>query len=106
MKRDAKGTLGQALQEQELHAEDMRGELFVGNRRGLNVAGLASRVGALELKTASLKQDKVEKDIKLLRNRFINNFKRDVLENGTDDDRSIIEGSNACAQGDEPVIEA
>jgi len=38
IKRDAKDALKQALQEKELHVKDVRGELFVGNRRGLNLA--------------------------------------------------------------------
>ena len=38
MKQDAKDVLGLALHEEELHVKDMRGELCVGNRRGLNLA--------------------------------------------------------------------
>jgi hypothetical protein len=36
MKRGAKDALGQALNEEQLHVEDV-GELFVGNPRGLNL---------------------------------------------------------------------
>jgi hypothetical protein len=59
MKRDAKDALGQALEQEELHVEDVRGELFVGNRRGLNLAGLPKRVHALEDRISSLETKNV-----------------------------------------------
>jgi len=53
MKEDAKDALAQALKE-ELQVEDVRGKLFVGNRRGLNLAGFPARVLALEEEVTSL----------------------------------------------------
>jgi hypothetical protein len=47
MKADAKDAFEQALDE-ELYVEVVRGKMVVGNRRGLNLAGLSTRVRALE----------------------------------------------------------
>jgi hypothetical protein len=45
MKTDAKSTLGQALEEEELCVEEVRGELVVGNRRGLRPCLVAPGMG-------------------------------------------------------------
>ena len=87
MKRDAKDALEQVLTEDELHLEDVKGELFVGNRSGLNFAvDLAElrdgvdkqdrRIFLQDVKISSL-EDRVGSlttsldDYKKLRNRFI-----------------------------------
>ncbi|KAF8246111.1 hypothetical protein K440DRAFT_500655, partial [Wilcoxina mikolae CBS 423.85] len=121
MKRDAKDALEQALQEEEFHAEDMRGNPFVGNRRGLDLAGLPERVRVLEQQVAeipSLKikigslEDRVSSltisldAYKLLRNRFISTFKRDKLGKATDGDRKIIGVGNSWAHGGDAVVDA
>jgi hypothetical protein len=125
MKRDAKDALGQALQEEELHVEDVRGELFVGNRRDLSLAGLPERVRVLEqeitsqkieiasqkIKSASL-EDRVSdltsslEAYKLLRNRFISTFKRDKLASATEADTRFIAAGNTWAHGGDAVVDA
>jgi hypothetical protein len=55
MKADAKDAFEQALDE-ELYVEVVRGKMVVGNRRGLNLAGLSTRVRALEDVVASQKE--------------------------------------------------
>ncbi|KAA8895182.1 hypothetical protein FN846DRAFT_912061 [Sphaerosporella brunnea] len=126
MKKDAKDAFGQALQEaemaltgeEELHVQDVRGELFVGNRRGLSLAGLPERVrvfeqqvASLEVKNAEIPSLKIKSDVsldayKLLRNRFISTFKRDKLASATEADRRIIGEGNAWAHGGDAVVDA
>ncbi|KAA8892897.1 hypothetical protein FN846DRAFT_788650 [Sphaerosporella brunnea] len=122
MKRDAKDALGQ---EEELHVEDVRGELFVGNRRGLSLAGLPERVRVLEQEIASQKieiasqkiksaslEDRVSdltsslEAYKLLRNRFISTFKRDKLASATEADTRFIAAGNTWAHGGDAVVDA
>lgn len=125
MKKGAKAAFKQALSEEELTVEDVRGELFVGNRRGLNLAGLSTRVCALEDEVASLKreitllkvhntslEDRVSSltvsldTYKILRTGFISSFKRDKLGNATDADRRIIEAGDSWAHGGDAVVDA
>ncbi|KAA8893538.1 hypothetical protein FN846DRAFT_751931, partial [Sphaerosporella brunnea] len=106
----------------------VRGELFVGNRRGLSLAGLPERVRVLEQQVASLEvknaeipslkirtaslEDRVS-DLtssldayKLLRNRFISTFKRDKLASATEADTRIIAAGNTWAHGGDAVVDA
>ena len=132
MKVSAKDALGQALLEEELHVEDVRGELVVANRRGLSLAGLPARVDAFtdevtaqRAKIASLEdeataqrakstslEDRVAgptsslEAYKLLRNRFISTFKRDKLPNETEADKRIIAKGNGWAHGGDAVVDA
>ena len=125
MKEDAKDALQQALKTDELHVEDVRGELFVGNRRGLNLAGLPklvhelqdeiasqnSRITIFEFKVASLEErvNSLTNSLEaysILRNRFISTFKRDKLGNATETDRNIIAAGNASAHGGDAVVDA
>ncbi|KAA8893635.1 hypothetical protein FN846DRAFT_923541 [Sphaerosporella brunnea] len=125
MKQDAKDAPGQALQEEELHVEDVRGELFVGNRRGLSFANykvdqadLRARVDAQDKKIASqdIKIGSLEDRVgsltssldayKLLRHRFISAFKRDKLASATEADKRIIGAGNAWARGGDAVVDA
>ena len=123
MKEDAKDALEQALEE-ELHVENVR-EMFVGNRRGLSLAGLPARVRALEDENVSQKEELTSHKFKItsledrvnsltisleayriLRNRFISTFKRDKLQNATEADRNIIGAGNASAHGGDAVVDA
>jgi hypothetical protein len=125
MKQDAKDALGLALQEEELHVKDVRGELFVGNRRGLNLAErfriLEQQVGGLQQQVAEIPsmktkiaslEDRVSgltcslDSYKLLRKRFISTYKRDKFENATDSDRKIIGVGNLWAHGGDAVVDA
>jgi len=47
MKRDAEDPLEQALNKEEFYVEEIRDHVFIGNRRGLDLAGLSTRVRAL-----------------------------------------------------------
>jgi len=98
---DAKDySLGEALNEGEFYAEEIRDHLFVGNRRGLDLASLSIRFRVLEEEVTSQKVEITSHKIKisslegrvrsltisldaykLLRNRFISTFKRDKLGN-------------------------
>ena len=72
MKRDAKDySLGQALNEEEFYVEEVCDHLFVGNHRGLDLAGLSIRFRALEEEVTSQKELTISLDVyKLLRNRL------------------------------------
>ncbi|KAA8893516.1 hypothetical protein FN846DRAFT_1025664 [Sphaerosporella brunnea] len=99
MKQDAKDALGQALQEEELHVEDVRGEIFVGNRRSLSLAAPKDmKISSLEDRVSSLTSSLDA--YKLLRHRFISAFKRDKLASATEADKRIIGAGNAWAHGD------
>jgi len=54
LKRDAKDSLEQ---EEEFYVEEVRDHVFVGNRRGLDLAGLSTRVRALEDEVATQKEE-------------------------------------------------
>ena len=51
MKEDAKSALRKALDEEYLHVEEVRGKLFVGNRRGLNLSVVNRPVRPTSLRT-------------------------------------------------------
>ncbi|PWW72484.1 hypothetical protein C7212DRAFT_348103 [Tuber magnatum] len=124
-KMDAKVALGQALQEGELEVERVRRAIFVGNRRGLDLADLQQRVHVVEHKTASLKDeiaflkdglgqmnDRLStltlalREYRQVRERFISTFKRDKLKNDTKTDRKIIQGGNITAHGGDAAADA
>jgi len=132
MKRDARRALEQALEEETLSVEELGGELFVGNRRGLDFADRLSvlerqvgRIPSLEAKIASHEteidtnkqrisslEDRVGgltsslSAYKLLRNRFISTYKRDKLATDTAADRKIIASGNGWAHGGDAVVDA
>ena len=125
MKRDAKHSLEQALNEEEFYVEEVRNHLFVGNRRGLNLAALSTQVRALqdevatqkkEITSHKIKIDSLEDRVsglttslvayKLLRNRFISTFKRDKLAGATEADRRIIAEGNGWAHGGDAIADA
>jgi len=97
-KPGAKGGSEEAPQEEELY---VTGKLSISNRHGLSLIDLLERVRVLEQQVAELPALKVKVTslenrvlnltnslyaYKLLRNRFISTFKRDKLENATDED--------------------
>jgi len=98
----AMGAFRQALQNDDLTVEEAGGEWVVGNRRGLNLAGLPARIALLQAQDASQDQKIASlqarnasltsslPSYKTLRNRFISTFKRDVLNNATEADKRII----------------
>ncbi|RPA90132.1 hypothetical protein L873DRAFT_1783206 [Choiromyces venosus 120613-1] len=65
MKKDAKDALEQALQVEELHVGEVRGEPFVGNRRGLGLAGLPARIDAQDKKIALLNDETISRRTKI-----------------------------------------
>jgi len=107
----------QALRNDDLTVEEAGGELVVGNRRGLNLAGLPVRIALFQAQNASQDQKIASlqaqnasltsslPSYKILRNRFISTFKRDVLNNATEDKR-IIAASNTLAHGGDAAADA
>jgi hypothetical protein len=63
MKGDAKSAFRKALDEEDLHVEEVRGKSFVGNRRGLNLAELMFRVRVLEEEIATQKEEIIISDV-------------------------------------------
>ncbi|RPA90851.1 hypothetical protein L873DRAFT_1716449 [Choiromyces venosus 120613-1] len=122
-KRDARDAFGQALGEEELEVKMVMGELYVGNPRGLGLAGVNTEIASLKGKVASLEQKDILKDTEIaklkdyvstlrlagqdyrrVRNRFISTFKRDKLDGVTQSDLDIIrEGNITVHRGDAAV---
>jgi len=127
MIEDAKLKLERALRDDDLYFQDMRGESFVGNHGGLNLAELAVDVRAVkdELTTQKKKhlhQEKIlkkheeeisrqkkqlshlavsSKEYMQVRNRFISVFKHDKLQiKENSDDKIITDGNIAAHKGD------
>ena len=124
MKRDAKDALEQELKG-ELIVQQDRDLFFVGNHRGLDLAGLSSRMHILEQKHAScetqiagLKAEVAElkdevfnlkissKEYRQVRSRFISTFKRDILKNADPLDMKIIREVNQTVHGGDAVVDA
>ncbi|RPB00419.1 hypothetical protein L873DRAFT_1899979 [Choiromyces venosus 120613-1] len=106
IRRTAKNALTRILDREELHIKNVMNEPFVGNRLGLNLAGLVTRHAAIEKKFTSqqeelsLQKEKLASQEKKLsgpteevlslmissegykrgRNRFPSTFKRDILK--------------------------
>ncbi|PWW80187.1 hypothetical protein C7212DRAFT_361158 [Tuber magnatum] len=55
--RTAKNALARVLDREELHIKNAMNEPFVGNRLGLNLAGLATRLATIEEKFTSQKEE-------------------------------------------------
>jgi hypothetical protein len=125
MKKSARENFGKELQEGDLYVEDVQGELVVGNRRGLSLAGLPREVALLRQEVASQNQEIASQRVnisslrsrvdgltcsldayKTLRNRFLSTFKRDKLNIRTIIDKAIIEEGNNWAHGGDAVIDA
>jgi len=126
------GTEKDALQQEldeELDNEYAGEQLVVGNRRGLNLAvrseehdrtmaAMVKKIAIQDTTIATLKREKTfleaqVRDLtaslvayKTLRNRFISTYKRDVLNNATEDDRRIITAGNSWAHGGDAVVDA
>ncbi|RPA91452.1 hypothetical protein L873DRAFT_1794850 [Choiromyces venosus 120613-1] len=117
MKNEAKDALGQALQDEELKVEKVRGEHFIGNRHGLGFAGVLQNLRVLEARNSTRgeqesvsgrRESALENEVKFLKgyssilklsiveychvwNRFISTFKQEKLNNATVSDTNIIE---------------
>ncbi|KAL7275212.1 hypothetical protein RUND412_001861 [Rhizina undulata] len=130
MKADTKDAFEQALE--ELHVGVVRGEMVVGNRRGLNLAGLSTRVRILEdevagqKEKATLQKEKTTlqeaeiaelkdqvltlrlsmKEYRRVRNWFISTFKRDKLNNADGSDIKSIQEGNVTAHGGDAIVNA
>ena len=61
IKEGAKDALGKALQIEDLSIENVRGELFVGNHGGLNLARVSAEVRAVKDEIASQKDEFLKK---------------------------------------------
>jgi hypothetical protein len=132
MKSDAKSAFAAALNQEQLEVEVVGDKFCVGNRRGLDLADLGVRFRLIEEEIVVLKEDNValkEDNVvlkvkvasledrvtsltvslavyKLLRNRFISTFKRDILENADEKDHRIIANGNEWAHGGDAVVDA
>ncbi|RPA91450.1 hypothetical protein L873DRAFT_1714216 [Choiromyces venosus 120613-1] len=130
MKSEAKDVPG--LQEGELKVQKVRGEPFVGNHWGLDLASLEECIRALEEKTSALeesasahklRQSALKDEVNLLwddvftltlcvpeysrvRNRFISTFKRDKLNNATESDIGSIQEGNIMAHEGDAAVDA
>jgi len=69
LKHDAKQSLANALQVEELHVNKVNDNLFVGNQRGLDLASLAQRLDT-ELAARDLKIAKLDEQMKLQEGKF------------------------------------
>ena len=128
IKEGAKDALGMALQIEDLSIENVRGELFVGNHGGLNLARVSAEVQAVKDEIASQKDEflkklsRQEEDIiqltnKVLgltglskeymqvRDRFISTFKR-KLKTADPTDYTIIKEGNIAAHDGHAIVDA
>ncbi|RPA92051.1 hypothetical protein L873DRAFT_1818402 [Choiromyces venosus 120613-1] len=130
IKSEAKDVPG--LQEGEHEVQKVRGEPFVGNRRGRGLTGIGERIRALEEKTSALEERASARNLRLsalkdevnllwddvstlklcvpeysrVRNRFISTFKRDKLNNATESDIYIIQEGNTMAHEGDAAVDA
>ncbi|RPA94596.1 hypothetical protein L873DRAFT_1814133 [Choiromyces venosus 120613-1] len=101
------------------------GEFYVGNPRGLGLAGVNVEIASLKGKVNSLEgevkdlkgevnelRDHVStlrlagQEYRRVRNRFISTFKRDKLDGVTQSDIDIIREGNITAHGGDAVVDA
>lgn len=132
IKSNAKKSFEETLQENSLEVLRERGELYVGNLRGLGLAGLKERMQLVEEEQTStrarLKQKDEEiaslkaevaglnvsvatlkhatQDYKRVRARFLSVFKRDILEIKTPWDKFIIDSGNIIVHEGDVLIDA
>ncbi|RPA89136.1 hypothetical protein L873DRAFT_1832076 [Choiromyces venosus 120613-1] len=114
MKNEAKDALGQALQDEELKVEKVRGEHFISNRHGLGFAGVSNSTRGEQESSSGRGESALENEVKFLKgyssilklsigeychvwNRFISTFKRDKLNNAT---------GNTTAHGGDAIVDA
>ncbi|KAG0132717.1 hypothetical protein HOY82DRAFT_483538 [Tuber indicum] len=103
LKHDAKKSLANALEAEELHINEVQDNLFVGNQRGLDLASLAQRLDS-ELAARDLKITELDERLRYLlhsddsyqlaRARYLSTYKRDYLGTDTKKDRDIIADGN------------
>ncbi|CUS06960.1 unnamed protein product [Tuber aestivum] len=126
MKTEAKEAFEKELQKEELEVDRVRGEVCVGNRRGLNLAGMKakldmheSKIDLLETRTKDLESEAKElrarvttlslaaQDYKQVRRRFISTFKRVKLPDQMEEsDYDIIRDGNSIAHGGDAAVDA
>ncbi|KAF8424059.1 hypothetical protein EV426DRAFT_717055 [Tirmania nivea] len=127
MKDDAKISLRNALDTDDLYVETVGRDLCIGNLQGLEYARYRSERNHFEERLAALEEREILKDVKIasledrvtnltvsldsyhvLRNRFLSTFKRDKLGNATEADfRLISEGEgNNWAHGGDAIADA
>jgi hypothetical protein len=136
MRSNSPDALQKALDKDELRVEDVRGELAVGNRRGLDILAelaalkpkyemiyndtLQQKGEILQLKGEILElegrinalEERVDglssslDGYKNLRGRFISTYKHDVLSTATEVDLRIIGAGNKSAHGGDATLDA
>ncbi|PUU82432.1 hypothetical protein B9Z19DRAFT_1120757 [Tuber borchii] len=131
-KENAKNAFKSTIDEEELEVRRERGQLYVGNLRGLGLAGLPEGLRILEeqdvartgremvkdAELATLKEEVSELkasqqllklttiDYKRVRGRFVSVYKRDVLKIRTAWDKLIIDSGNVRAHEGDALIDA
>jgi len=124
--RDEAGeALTRVLDSENLGIEEVRGETYVGNPRGLGLPGALgeirllqegmvqgnTRITVLEEQVAKLNESVTTlresgKDYKMIRSRFVSTFKRDKLNKEDPADTKIIRGGNVAMHGGDVVVDA
>lgn len=109
MRWTARKALKQLVQREDLHIKNVVGKPFVGNRLGLDLAHIATRLATLEWKfsleerkTADLKEEVLDQQrpsegYKIIRNRFMTKFNRVYLKKYDDLDSKIVSAGNLAA---------
>ncbi|PWW72858.1 hypothetical protein C7212DRAFT_347670 [Tuber magnatum] len=133
MKIQAKAAYEQELEKEELEVGHVRGEVYVGNRRGVGLAGMKAKLDLLETQVKNheiwakdhesrakdLESDAKElrarvatlslaaQDYKRVRQRFISTFKRIKLPDQMEEsDYDIIRNGNSIAHGGDAAVDA
>ncbi|PUU82416.1 hypothetical protein B9Z19DRAFT_968195 [Tuber borchii] len=111
-KENAKNALESTIDEEELEVRRERGQLYVGNLRGLGLVGLPERLRILEeqdvseLKASQHLLKLATIDYKRVRGRFVSVYKRDILKIRTAWDKMIIDSGNVSAHEGDALIDA
>ncbi|PWW72856.1 hypothetical protein C7212DRAFT_347669 [Tuber magnatum] len=119
MKIQAKAAFEQELEKEDLEVGHVREEVYVGNRRGLDLAGMKAKLDLLETEVKDLKSDAKElrarvatlslaaQDYKWVRPRFISTFKQIKLPDQMEEsDYDVIRNSNSIAHGVDAAVDA
>ncbi|KAG0641276.1 hypothetical protein HOY80DRAFT_902576 [Tuber brumale] len=126
MKTEAKEAFEKELEKEELEVDHVRGEVYFGNRRGLDLSSMKAKldsherkVSLLETQAKGLENDAKDlrarvatlslatQDYKLVRHRFISTFKRIKLPDQMEAwDYAIIQDGNLIAHGGDAAVDA
>ncbi|KAG0124342.1 hypothetical protein HOY82DRAFT_673545 [Tuber indicum] len=126
MRMEAKEAFEKELEKEELEVESVRGEVYAGNRRGLELAGIKAKLGAHESEIKELKGQvkDLKNDVKELttrvstlslaaqdyhrvRLRCLCTWKRDNLpEEMEDSDYDIIRDGSLIAHGGDAAVDS